>query len=155
MQDKEHIFLEVPDDSPYLEHYGIKGMKWGVRKDGKPQGFQYGKVKKSVKSKRDAAKQRSNIRKDRTKASRNRSQLSEAELDRRIARLKKERELRQLTESEVKPGRTYVKDFLKSNGKKVAGPVAVGIGTYAIKRYMDGQPWNWADAARMIKLDKK
>lgn len=24
-----------------LEHHGIKGMRWGVRKDGKPQGYQY------------------------------------------------------------------------------------------------------------------
>ena len=30
------------DDSEYLEHYGVRGMKWGVRKDGKPQGYQGG-----------------------------------------------------------------------------------------------------------------
>lgn len=28
-------------DKPYLVHYGVMGMKWGVRKDGMPQGFQY------------------------------------------------------------------------------------------------------------------
>lgn len=37
------------DDSDYLEHYGVKGMKWGVRKDGKPQGYQGGKSSKKKK----------------------------------------------------------------------------------------------------------
>ena len=32
------------DKKMYLAHYGVKGMHWGVRKDGKPQGFQYGKT---------------------------------------------------------------------------------------------------------------
>jgi hypothetical protein len=31
------------NDDEHLAHYGVIGMKWGVRKDGKPQGFQYGR----------------------------------------------------------------------------------------------------------------
>lgn len=148
-----------------LAHYGVLGMKWGVRKDGKPQGFQYGeKAKKNL----IIVKKRTKTNLERTRANRNRSQMSEAELDRRIARLRKERELRQLTETEVAPGRTYVKNFLKQNGGKVAGAVAVGVAAYAVKLYMNNRQarvdigpnpkpfhnWNWSDAAEMIKLKK-
>lgn len=43
--------LEVKsiDESTALEHYGVMGMKWGVRKDGKPQGFQPPKSKRQAK----------------------------------------------------------------------------------------------------------
>lgn len=39
--------------SDFIQHYGVKGMKWGVRKDGKPRGYQgpsstKKKVKKAV-----------------------------------------------------------------------------------------------------------
>lgn len=153
-------------EDPYLEHYGVLGMKWGVRKDGKPRGFQYGK---KVKRGLSRVSKRTKTNLERTSANRNRSQLSEAELDRRIARLKKERELRQLTETEVKPGRTYVKDFLKTNGGKVAGAVVTGVALYAVKLYLENKGthvkigpnvpplynWNWTNAAQNIKMPKK
>ena len=28
------IIKKVNDDTPYLMHYGVKGMKWGVRRRG-------------------------------------------------------------------------------------------------------------------------
>ena len=36
----------------YLIHYGVKGMKWGVRKDGNPQGYQGGASKSKSKRKK-------------------------------------------------------------------------------------------------------
>lgn len=138
-------------DPDYLAHYGVLGMKWGVRKDGKPQGFQYGKARVRIRSKKTEIKNRAKTNLDRTHANRNRSQLSDAELERRINRLKKEKELRQLTESEVKPGRTFVKDFIKDNGRKIAGSIAVGAGTYFVLQMMKHEPGNLADAADLAK----
>ena len=161
-------------ESPGMAHYGVLGMKWGVRKDNKPQGFQYGKKAKkyAIKRKKEiSARAKTNL--ERTRANRNRSQLSEAELDKRIARLQKERTLRQLTETEVKPGRTYVKDFLKNNGGKVLGSVAVGLGVYGAKVYLENRgyrrfqvpkgvqgpeirkKWDWVEAAQAVKFPKQ
>lgn len=46
------------DHSPSLSHYGVLGMKWGVRKDGMPQGYQgSGNGHKPSKTEKKAAKE--------------------------------------------------------------------------------------------------
>ena len=120
------------DADSYLAHYGVLGMKWGVRKDGKPRGFQYGKAAKKSYSK---IKQRYNTKSKRVQANRNRSQLSEKDLDRRIKRLRKEKELRELTESEVTPGKKYVKKFIRDNGTKILSGIAFGTGVAIASKY--------------------
>lgn len=49
----EKLFV-LPEDR-YIEHFGVKGMHWGVRKDGKPQGFQYGQGNSKRSTARTAA----------------------------------------------------------------------------------------------------
>lgn len=146
-----------------LIHYGTPGMKWGFRKDGKPQGFQYGakgqvsklgtggikgparsaeiSSKQSERAKAAAANQvnreaRMKERASRINANKNRSILSDAEIQKRINRLESEKRLNQLTEEQVTPGRAAVKEFFKTNGTKIASGVALStIGatiTYAV-----------------------
>lgn len=153
----------MDDEKDYLAHYGVLGMKWGVRNAET--------LRKYAGEKGRTLKNRTKTNMERTRASRNRSQLSDAELDRRIARLEKEKKLRQLTESEVAPGRAYVKDFLKDNGKKIASGLVVGLGSYAVSRYLGNKkygsvprdfigpvqqdPWDWGEAAKLVSLQFK
>lgn len=110
----------------YLQHHGVLGMKWGVRKSS------YNK-NESDKMKNAAKKAK------RKKDLKNRRILSEKELEKKINRLKMEKQLKDLTEADVKPGRTAVKKFISSTGGKVITAATVGGLTYAGKYYVSKQ----------------
>lgn len=125
------MMYQYPD---YMYHHGVKGMKWGVRKS---------RVKPSRSKKRETSDR--SIRKDRLKASKSRRKLSDSELDARIKRLEKEKKLRTLTEEEINPGRTMVKNQLKKVGAAaVAGGAVVGA------RYVMTGKINVQEAANFI-----
>lgn len=107
----------------FLYHHGVKGMKWGVRKD---------KVKSSVSKRRTQNKQLRSIKKKRRQADRLRSTLSNKELDTRIKRLEKEERLHTLTKNNVNTGRTETAKLLKKVGTTVATTALVGVASYAL-----------------------
>lgn len=78
------------DINPYLMHHGIPGQKWGVRRYQNPDGSltERGRKRLGVKKTKD---------------------MTEQELDARIRRLQKEKQLRDLEQSQVKSGRKWAK----------------------------------------------
>ena len=112
-----------------LYHHGIKGQKWGVRR------FQNknGSLTTAGKKRKNAKYTDKNIRNDRKDALKKRRSLSDEEIDRRINRIKKEQELKRLTEADISPGKTAVKKILNDSGKKVITAAATGAGAYAVK----------------------
>lgn len=113
------------ENNEFLYHHGVKGMKWGVRKD---------RIKASISKRQAQNKQLRSIKKKRRQADRLRSTLSDKELDRRVKRLEKEERLHNLTKNNVNSGRTETSKILKRVGTTLATTVLLGAGTYALSK---------------------
>ena len=181
----------------YLEHYGVLGMKWGVRRYQNADGTltSSGKKRYSSDAKQDAGARRKKIlktaagvalaagtayagykmykngtdpskiaaraankamrtaRKEAVKKMKdtvkNRHTLSEEELDKALSRVKKELELKRVTEENLSSGRSEVDSIIRSSGKKVAGTVLTGSMLYGIKYGLTGE-FDAKDAANYV-----
>lgn len=95
-----------------LQHHGIKGQKWGVRryqnKDGTLTDVGRRRNKYSSEDYRLAHKKKSSRR------------MSDQELRQRINRLQMEKQYRQLSKRDIYPGEKFVKDVLRESSKEVA-----------------------------------
>lgn len=84
----------------YIEHFGVKGMKWGVRRYQNKDG-----------SLTPAGKKR---------YSKPVSEMSDQELRAAINRLQMEKQYNQLTQSQVNKGRKFVSEIIKNAAKQTA-----------------------------------
>lgn len=110
-------------DENYLAHYGVKGMKWGIRRYQNEDGTLTAEGKRR--------KRGMDVRNDRKQAVKNRRSLSDQELKSRVDRLRLEKQFKELSDEDLAPGRTAVKKFLTSTGGKVLSSAAVGALAYA------------------------
>jgi hypothetical protein len=111
------------DEGDFLEHYGIKGMRWGVRRSEAQLRKARAELDKAVKDYQKSPKRKKNIKK-----------LSDAELNERIKRLENERKLGDLQKSE---GEKMAADVLKGIGSKTLKTVGTGVAVYAGKQIVN------------------
>jgi len=115
VSDEELSFL---DEESELKHYGVLGMKWGVRK---------------------SASENLSTKRKRAKAYFNRRTISDQELSSTIKRLEMEKKLKTLVVEDLTPGRYAINNLLSKYGGMAAGAAAGAFGAAVIKEVLKKQ----------------
>ena len=131
----------MTDTDDFLAHYGVKGMKWGVRRG-------------VVNARNARTKKEDKVRSSRKDARKRRQVLSDKNLDSLVKRLEQEKKLKSLLDEDLSPGRTAAKKILGNAGTKVAGTVLAGTGVWAVKTALDGGFGGPNNSAKLVELGK-
>lgn len=120
-----------------LQHHGIKGMKWGVRRTPEQLSRTKGHIDTAsgmVKEAKNINNSVSNIRS--TIKKKDLSKMTDQELNERIRRLNLEQQYSQLSSGKISKGENYVRNTLEIAGSTLAvasSAIAIAVGIKQLK----------------------
>ena len=129
------------NETEYLVHHGVKGMKWGIRKKrvsttSRKKGiFSFKKKKATVSSKKSSTKK---IRVE---------DMTDSQLDRGIERKRKEKLYKELTQPQISNGKKIAKDILSNAARRAVTDI-----TYQLMMHIGGSAINKAAGKKIIKV---
>ena len=129
-----------------LYHYGILGMKWGIRRTPEQLARARGKTKSSSSTEDTDSKNTKINTSSNTSKKKSLSEMSDDELKRTVTRLQLESTYKKLNPEKVSAG----KKFLDTVTKQVVGPVLLEASKNAIRPYVED-----AMKSALSKMTKK
>jgi hypothetical protein len=139
----DSVYIDQVSFENFMEHVGIKGMRWGVRRS---RSAKYAEKAAA----RSSRKKENQSRKEQAK---NRKLLMEQDLDKYVARLEKEKKLKNLVAEEVTPGKSFAKAILSDVGKRSISTVGTGLAIYSVRAALTGK-FDIKEAAQYMKPKK-
>ncbi|MGN1242959.1 MAG: hypothetical protein ACI4TN_01860 [Candidatus Enterosoma sp.] len=121
-------------DNNELYHYGVLGMKWGVRRSRPSSSSKTGKKRKQPVYEHEDYIQ--------AHSKKSVKSMSDAELRRRLNRLQMEKQYKELNPGRVNKGKKYINSFIKT-GATAATVTTTGLTTYnnvdKIRKIIEGK----------------
>lgn len=137
-----------------LAHFGVRGMKWGVRKEDSSgsgeakksrlqRSFEQkydksGKVAKLINKAKASTPEKKVIAERKSKA-KNRRVISDEDLKKTVDRIQMEKKIKSLTDEDIAPGKTASLSFLAKVGSSAAMSAAGVAGATLMKMYLSSK----------------